>query len=525
MKNKITTADIEAGVKNRAAKNMALTYLGLTSFVVTFPYGFSMVSKIVPEWIAWLPAALLSLLIYRFIDGSLADDLRYIEKTAGTGSANRRRKVARIASILLLIATASFTYVANFFVANTAIKPPDIEQLKEGEADNLSAYSDKSEYLSANLSEARRDLSEAKKEGHKLVESARKSSNPEWARRFGPHLAYAQTQLQRGKLSGAFRKWYLDVRQAQTDSAQLVEAARRNLSEAKAANLAHLSVTPDSLNSAIDKAFLSELNWSNSLRQKFTTFLIFTDGVAAVVIYFCHWWLCLFFRDGGRLPESKASWQYHSDKYLSSVADKWKQRILPADSLPEEPDQPAPDPQQIAPGLQPVRATNQFDSYELARRQQMGEARMAEMERKYEERIRQIEARREEEARQNVERIRKEKERADKLAAERARAARKKPTNDTLKPVSDKDSGKVSAKIVGNSVEFDGKTYNLSELSKFVDNAAKCYERQFSLSTEAGRAKNKARWDAARPALEKLGYRIEYKGHKVSITGGKVIKA
>ena len=118
-----------------------------------------------------------------------------------------------------------------------------------------------------------------------------------------------------------------------------------------------------------------------------------------------------------------------------------------------------------------------------------------------------------------------EKERADKLAAERARAARKKPTNDTLKPVSDKDSGKVSAKIVGNSVEFDGKTYNLSELSKFVDNAAKCYERQFSLSTEAGRAKNKARWDAARPALEKLGYRIEYKGHKVSITGGKVIKA
>lgn len=507
MKSNITTADIEAGVKNRAAKNMALTYLGLTSFVVTFPYGFSMVSKIVPEWIAWLPAAMLSLLIYRFIDGSLADDLRYIEKTAGTGSANRRRKVARIASILLLIATASFTYVANFFVANTAIKPPDIEQLKEGEAANLSAYSDKSKQLSANLSEAKRNLSEAKKEGHRLVEAARWASNPEWGKRFGPHISYAETQKRRGKLSGAFATWYNGVRQAQADSAQLVGEARQYLSEANRANLLHLSVTPDSLNSALTTAFLSELNWSNGLRQKFTTFLIFTDGVAAVVIYFCHWWLCLFFRDGGRLPESQASWQYHSDKYLSGVSDKWKQRLLPADSLPEEPG-PATVPDRRPPDMIPVRSTG--DDWETRRRQEMAEAKLEELARQQEERLKELEAR--------------QAARLREIEARQAEQARK-PTNDKPKPVSDKGSEKVSAKIVGDSVEFDGKTYSLSELSKFVDNAAKCYERQFTLATEAGREKNKARWEAAKPVLDRLGYVIEYKGQKVSITGGKTVKA
>ncbi len=150
--SKITTADIEAAVKKRAAKGMALTYLGLTSFIVTYPYGFSMISKLMPEWIAWLPAALISVLIYRFIDGDLADNLRYIEKTSSPGQASPRRKVAKGNAALLRLATASFTYVANFFVANTAIPPPSMEKLSEAEQANLSDYSDKSANLSANVS-------------------------------------------------------------------------------------------------------------------------------------------------------------------------------------------------------------------------------------------------------------------------------------------------------------------------------------------------------------------------------------
>ncbi len=523
--SKITTADIEAAVKKRAAKGMALTYLGLTSFIVTYPYGFSMISKLLPEWIAWLPAALISVLIYRFIDGDLADNLRYIEKTSSPGQASPRRKVAKGNAALLLIATASFTYVANFFVANTAIQPPSMEKLSEAEQANLSDYSDKSANLSANLSEAKRDLSEAKREGHKLVEAARYSSNPAWGQRFGAHIAYAETQKKRGKLSGAFAVWYNSVRQAQADSAQLVGTARQNLSELKQANLAHLSVTPDSLNKALTTAFLSELEWSTTLRQKFTTFLVFTDGVAAVVIYFCHFWLCLFFRDGGKLPESKASWQYHADKFLSERADRLKQRFFPV-----EIDAPGPDPGQppvskpTPPDLIPARSTG--DDWEAKRRQELLEAKLEEIRAEQEARFLQIEQER-----------RAAQEMADKLAAEKAEAERQKAAAEARarqaeadklrrESLSDKSSRKVSAKLVGKTVEFDGKKYNLSELSKFVDAAAKCYARQFTSRTDKGRADNKDRWQAALYLLEKLGYHIEYKdGNKVSITGGKTVTA
>lgn len=552
MKNNITIADIEAGVKKRAAKKIALTYLGLTSFIVTYPYGFSLISKLLPEWIAWAPAALISILIYRFIDGDLADNLHYVEKTAGSPGTTRRRKVAKIAAGLLLIATASFTYVANYFVANTAIQPPSIEKLSEAEQANLSDYSDKSDNLSANLSEAKRNLSEARREGHKLVESARNSSNPEWAKRFGPHLAYAETQKARGKLSGAFALWYNSVRQAQVDSAQLVEAARANLSDLNRANIAHLSVTPDSLNSALDKAFLSELNWSTALRQKFTTFLVFTDGVAAVVIYFCHWWLCLFFRDGGRLPEAKASWQYHADRFLSERTDKLKQRLFPADTSALSDPELEPPKETRPPDLIPVRSTG--DDWEARRRQEALEARLEQLEKERQDEARQAKIQAEQakaladrmarekaeaEARQ-AELIRQAQERADRLAREKAeaeararqlaeekaRADRKEPTKDKPKPLSDKGSGNVSARIVGNAVEFDGKTYDLSEIAKFVDAAAKCYTRQFTSATDKGKKDNADRWKAALPVLKKLGYQIEQKpDYKVSITGGKTVKA
>jgi len=226
---------------------------------------------------------------------------------------------------------------------------------------------------------------------------------------------------------------------------------------------------------------------------------------------------------------------------------------------------PAPDMMPPA-GPVPVRDGGGLDAWEMLRRQQLAEARLDEMqrqaaedaarrraedaerERRAADRIRQLEAERAQLAQQKEEESRQLRQRADKLseklselseglsgelsemakkvAAAEAAAEAASRQLEAAKPLSDNGSSHIEAKVVGDTVKFDGKTYNLSELSVFADNAAKWYARQFASKTPQGRADNAARWLAAKPILEKLGYEISRReGNRVSITGGRDIKA
>lgn len=199
-------------------------------------------------------------------------------------------------------------------------------------------------------------------------------------------------------------------------------------------------------------------------------------------------------------------------------------------------------------GLMPVRG-GQYDTYEMRRRIEMQEARIEmiqqeqerkerersmraeEQRRQIEEKNRQIEAERlrqiEEQRRQaEADRLKLSEEKARQMAELLAKKKKEKADRKKPKPVLNTDSGEVSAKVVGNKVEFDGVAYNLSEISKLTDRAATVYNRQFSLSTPAGRKKNADRWAAILPVLSELGYTVEYReGSKVSITGGRQVKA
>lgn len=187
------------------------------------------------------------------------------------------------------------------------------------------------------------------------------------------------------------------------------------------------------------------------------------------------------------------------------------------------------------PQVVPVRG-GQYDAYEVQRRIEMQEARIEmirqEQERKEREQARQVEEERnkrmEAEWLRQIEadRLKLSEEKARQIAELSAKKKKEKTDRKDQKPVFNTDSGEVSAKVVGKSVLFDGKKYNLSELSKLTDRAATVYNRQFSLSTPAGRKKNADRWQAILPVLSELGYTVEYReGSKVSITGGKIIKA
>lgn len=216
--------------------------------------------------------------------------------------------------------------------------------------------------------------------------------------------------------------------------------------------------------------------------------------------------------------------------------------------LATPPDQPQPS------GPILVRANNQYDAYEMQRRIEMQDARMETIRQEQEaarqaaeernrqlleEQRRQIEekARQKEAAllRQIEERNRQIEEEQRRLFEEKARQkgaelsakkAKKKTDKNKPKPLSNKGTGEVSAKIVGNSVEFDGIKYNLSNLSKLTDRAATVYYRQFASKTVKGKKDNADRWNAILPILKDLEYKIEYReGHKVSITGGRTIKA
>lgn len=218
---------------------------------------------------------------------------------------------------------------------------------------------------------------------------------------------------------------------------------------------------------------------------------------------------------------------------LFSAAITFPTRMYRPRPLVRNPRATPPPPDQPGPTVVPVRA-GAGDMYELQRRQEMTEARIeairqeterkaeearqkeAELSRQIEEKNRQIEA--------EKRKLSEEKTRQKAELSEKSKP--KKPDSQKPKPLSDKKTGQVSAKVVGNKVQFDGKTYNLSELSKLTDYAATVYNRQFTLGTPKGRQKNADRWAAIKPILISLGYEIEYRtGNRVSLTGGKKIHA
>lgn len=171
-------------------------------------------------------------------------------------------------------------------------------------------------------------------------------------------------------------------------------------------------------------------------------------------------------------------------------------------------------------GVVPVRSTTQYDAYEISRRQQMAEAKIEEMR---QDQARQIAALREAEAQRNAEMLRQEKDRADKLAAEKAEALRQ---PDAWKPLSDNSSGDLSEKLsvvlTGKGISVEGKVYGVSELSKLKDKSQKWYNRQFTSKTIKGRYDNKSRWDAIKPVWEEIGATLVYNGQSVSIEGGQL---
>lgn len=189
-------------------------------------------------------------------------------------------------------------------------------------------------------------------------------------------------------------------------------------------------------------------------------------------------------------------------------------------STPHSPARPA------APGGIPVRSTNQYDAYEIARRQEMAEARLEEMRRQQEQQIRQIEQQRQADAERQAEALRQERERADRLAKEKAEAEAKARQIEASKSLSDKNSSDLSermaAKVVENGISVEGKVYGVSELSKLKDNSQKWYNRQFTSKTEKGRARNRDRWESIKPVWEQIGAKLVYNEQSVSIEGGQL---
>jgi len=186
------------------------------------------------------------------------------------------------------------------------------------------------------------------------------------------------------------------------------------------------------------------------------------------------------------------------------------------------------------PDVIPIRATSQYDNYEMSRRQQAAEAQIEEMLRQQEERIRQaeeqrkaelrqVEAQREAESQRNAEILRLEKERSDRLDKEKAEALRQ---IQALRPLSDNSSGnlseKLSVKITEKGISVEGKVYGVSELSKLKDKSQKWYNRQFTSKTGKGRSDNKDRWEAIKPVWEEIGATLVYNGQSVSIEGGQL---
>jgi hypothetical protein len=112
----------------------------------------------------------------------------------------------------------------------------------------------------------------------------------------------------------------------------------------------------------------------------------------------------------------------------------------------------------------------------------------------------------------------------DKLSGELSEIKTKVVPTSERKPLSDKDSTKkvvgkdkvVGAdkteptsgpkiEVVGKEIQVDGK---IVEISKFKDNAQKWFNRQYTSSTQRGKASNAQKWKEAKPALKKLGCKI-----------------
>ena len=472
-------------------------------------------------------AAVVGIVVGLFIiDFSYRRNFPYVADLIVSGQAFKNWRIFTFTFLLLLLSAAQMvssgllSWEGRKDVAEGIIKPPELENIASIKVASDKATSAKIREVKSQLASLDRDIREREK-------SVEKS-----------YPAYTD------KIKSGADKWGWHATQLEKKKEQAVGSLRQErgkLSEALS-ELVGTQAASDRLvvESVANQNQAALLQFSNK-KDRNMRFLGFFVVVCLAIVAFVSIMLSLIGYSDLEEMDMKVTRQPFRQAAPTSSA--------PPTSGPSRPD------------VVPVRASGGADSWEIQRRQQMAEAKIKEVERRQAEQLRQLEAQRAEEGRQNAERIRQaeakaaklneerrqmeeeakmERERADRLArekaeaeaiarkieAERAAAAKKASTTDKTKHLSDKNPGnlseKLSVKVTGKGISVGGEVYGVAELSKLKDKSQKWYNRQFTSSTDKGRGDNKAKWDAIKPVWEKIGATLTYSGQKVSIEGGQL---
>lgn len=448
-------------------------------------------------------AAVVGILVGLFIiDFSYRRNFPYVADLIVSGQAFRNWRILIFTLLLLLlsgaqmVSSAFLSWEGRKDVAEGIIRAPELQDVT-----SIKVAADKT--TSAKIREVKSQIAALDQDIREREKAVEKT-----------YPAFVE-KIQSGSDKWGWYAKQLDKKKA--ESVGTLRQERANLSDALSELVGNQAASDRLLIESVaseNKAKLSQYSEKKDRNMKFLGF--FGVGCLGVVAFVSIMLSLIGYSD---LEEME----------MKETKKPFREKKAPPSAVPDT--APAgPSPETVV----PVRSSDKYDNYELQRRQEMAEARLEAIQAEQRAAIRQMEARQEEAARRAAEQLQAERERADRLAAEKAEADARARQAESDKPTgpkplsdnaSDKSAANLSVEVSDKSISVEGKTYGVSELSKLKDKSKKWYSRQFTSRTPKGRADNKARWDAIKPAWEQIGATFVYSGQSVSIEGGQLAAA
>lgn len=342
----------KTALRLRASKNWTLTFLALTSLAVTYPYGLKVAAPLLGDKAPYA-AILAALILYQMIDKPLDHGLDYLEKTAGRGGltwnvfgwqdSQIKKAIIMVLTVFALAMTGSMSFISSYLISNTVAPPPDRAKLEETRQRNLEAYSGILSEINTDIQSAEKSIPRAKRDGHRLVSSAIASGPDKWQKLYREKNGWFMKQR------GQIRAYRNRIAKAQADSAALVEGKSDILASLRSQKTEHISKA-NSVNESTDKAFFADWQRTETMFNSFWKFIFLLDVSAVIFTLILHYFLVLYFRNGGALPEAKSSFNEALSEWRNSVWDRFvvwlfrrKKQDATADANPtERPTIPAP---------------------------------------------------------------------------------------------------------------------------------------------------------------------------------------
>lgn len=334
----------------RTAQALALFLLQITTLFTAGLMLWNFFNQFLPPWASWVMTVLGAWFTGQVIDG-LLDKVLPVAASPHK-PANRREKafvwIIRVLALALLIVSGTLSWWAMPEISRTAIAEPENEQILQTVTNVNASLALTLKDKNAEIREAERAVTQSKKDGKALIQSAI-NSHPEAARLLKSGNTWVKTAPQ-------LSAWRSRIAQAERKAAKMEETARqyvRTLHNEKNGLISARTAQADSMNTALTTLALNREKRYESRMNRYTNVLYLFDlawmGLVIVIS------LLLFLVDGHAVRQTKSGMAlvFHVAEKRGEQFLEWLEKVLLPSQRPTR-TMLRPDVSGVAPGLFPA---------------------------------------------------------------------------------------------------------------------------------------------------------------------------